>query len=394
MLACAAGGLLTAAPSPPIAVADDSVNALSEAYNSSGQDLFSQLAASPGNIVFSPYSVGTALALALSGARGETEAEMARVLRHSLPRAEVDGANSKAIAILNQYGRRSFFSPSSTKLMTANAVMLAGQGHVVSNEYLARAKANYSAEIFRDANLAAINDWVGRKTEGKIDKILEELDPNTAAVLLNAIYFKAQWGFAFDRKLTRTQDFAISPSQKVSVPFMHRDASYPVVDDREFSAIRLPYNVPQLHMVIVLPSQSGVLDKLMARLDSAALAQIFARLQAPGNRAVHLALPRFKSKFEMTLKEQLGALGMKRAFDTTKADFSGMTNGQSIMIKDIHHQAVIEVAEEGTEAAAATAVIMLASGPRVFRVNHPFLFYIIDAATNAILFQGRIVDPS
>ena len=252
--------LLPASQSRPTLASEGSVIELSEAYNSSGQELFSRLAAAPGdprNIVFSPYSIGTAMALALSGARGETEAEMIRVLRHSLSRTEVDSANGKALAILNQYGRSgSLFSKSSpTKLAVANAVMLAQRGDLISRDYLATAKADYAAEIFRNADIAAVNNWVSRKTEGKIDKILDKLDPDAAAVLLNAVYFKAPWRDPFDSKFTRAASFAISPSQNVQVQMMHRDGLYSIVTEPGFAAIRIPYTEAQLSMVIVLPDR-------------------------------------------------------------------------------------------------------------------------------------------
>ena len=397
LLLSTAATVLTAMQAP---VADDRVKALSDAYNSFGQELSSRFATSPGNVVFSPYSIGTAMALALSGSRGDTESEMTRVLKHRLARTEIDDANGKALAILNQYGRRhfSFWKPTTAKLMTANAVMLAERGDMISKDYLARLQASYAAEVFRNVTPAAVNDWVSRKTEGKIDKIVDKLDPGTVTVLVNAIYFKASWALPFDGKLTQTEKFEISPSQTVSIPIMHREADYSTVVGRGYSAIRLPYKNPQLHMVIVLPDRTGELDAVGASLDGAALSRLFAQLRGPAHKT-SLALPRFKTSFDAKLKQHFRALGMIRPFDPVTADFSGMTGGQvansSLVIDEVLHQAVIDVSEEGTEAAAATAAFGLASwsSPRTFHVTRPFLFYIIDDATNAILFQGRIVDP-
>jgi serpin B len=394
LLMSAVGSLLMAVQTRLIFAADDSVKALSEAYNSSGQELFSRLAAAPGNVVFSPYSVGTAMALALSGSRGETEAEMARVLKHRLPRVEIDGANGKALAILIQYGRRPFsWTPGTDKLMTANAVILARRGDGISKDYLATIAANYAAEIFRGASPAVINGWVSRKTEGKIESIVDDLDPRTVAVLVNAIYFKASWESPFDSRRTRTEEFEISPWQKVPVPMMHREGDYQIVTGQGYSAIRLPYRIPRLHMVIVLPHRVGGLDAVSAQLDGAALSRLFAQLQGPAQR-ISLALPRFKASFDTKLKQHFQALGMIRPFDMIKADFTGMTGGQAqIWIDDVFHRTFVDVTEEGTEAAASTAVVMIASSPPQFRVTRPFLFYIVDDATDAILFQGRIVDP-
>jgi serpin B len=335
------------------------------------------------------------MALALSGARGETEAEMIRMLRHSLARAEVDGANGQVLAILNEYGRSSsLFSKSSpTKLAAANAVMLAQRGDAISRDYVATAKAHYAAEIFRNADIGAVNNWVRRKTEGKIEKILNELDPDAAAVLLNAVYFKAPWRNPFDSKLTRAASFAISPSQSVQVQMMHYDGLYSAVAEPGFAAIRIPYAAAQLSMVIVVPDRIEALPDVIGRLDGVALRSLFARLRRPAQRA-QLGLPRFKAEFAVALKDHFRALGMTQAFDGAKADFSGMTGGSGgVRINDVMHKAVIEVAEEGTEAAAATAVHMLTSGTMPFQVNRPFAFYIVEGMTNAILFQGQIVDP-
>jgi len=148
LLMSAAGGLLIAVQAPPIVAVDGSVKLLSDAYNSSGQELFSRLADTPGNIAFSPYSVGTAMALALSGARGDTEAEMLRILKHNLSRAEIDGANGKAIAILNRYGRGPLFFSKPAKLTTANAILLTTDGgNLISNDYLAAIKTLWTNDV-------------------------------------------------------------------------------------------------------------------------------------------------------------------------------------------------------------------------------------------------------
>jgi len=279
-------------------------------------------------------------------------------------------------------------------LAVANAVMLAQQGGVISPNYLATAKANYAAEIFRNADIAAVNNWVSRKTEGKIDKILDKLDPDAAAVLLNAVYFKAPWRDPFDSKLTRAASFAISPSQRVQVQMMHRDGLYSMVTEPGFAAIRIPYTEAQLSMVIVLPDRIDGLPDIIGRLDGLTLRGLLARLKRPARR-VDLRMPRFKTEFAVSLKDHLRALGMVQAFEGAKANFSGMTGGSSgVHIQDVMHKAVIETAEEGTEAAAATSATVLTSGgPPAFHVNRPFAFYIVEGTTNAILFQGRIVDP-
>ncbi len=393
LLVSAIVGLSTPEPVARFTV-DANLKALSEAYNSSGHELFSRLATSRGNIVFSPYSVGTTMALALSGARGETEAEMLRVLKHQLTREQIDDANRGVLAILNQYGKRPVFSfgPSADKFIAANAVVLTSR-NVISKDYLAAAKANYAAEIFENGSLAVLNAWVSRKTDGKIETIIDELDPRTAAILVDAIYLKARWMAAFDSRLTRLETFEMSPSDTVQVPIMHREGDYPVVADQGFSAIRLPLQIPQFSMVIVLPRRAGDVEMLGAGLDSATLSEILRQLSGAA-RKVDLALPRFKASFAVKLKQHFIALGMRDAFDTNQANFSGMTDGKAALaIDDVFHRAFIEMSEDGAEAGAATAAPMIRSAPQIFHVTRPFLFYIIDDTTQAILFQGRIIDP-
>jgi len=393
LLGALLGGLSTMQSRAPSLASEDSVIGLSEAYNASGQELMARLASAPGNIVVSPYSIGTAMALARSGASGETDAEMARVLRHHMPRAEVDSANEKALAILGPYGR-SLSRPGNATLISANAVVLPPHGATISTDYLARARAGYAAEIFRKAGTAEVNNWVSRKTEGKIDKIVDRLDPEAAALLLNAVYFKAPWFDPFDPARTRPEAFALSPSQTVQVPMMRREGIFPVVTEAGFTAIRVPYQALRLHMVIVLPDRADGLPAVAARLDGAGLAQLFDRLKGDAFAHIDLALPRFRARFETSLKDHFRALGMTQAFDAAKADFSGMTGGSGgLFLTDATHAAMIDVTEEGTEAVAATTGVTGAGRPEPFHVNRPFLFYIIESTTNAILLQGRIVDP-
>jgi serpin B len=434
LLAMLAAGLV------PAARAAEPVRALTAAYNASGHDLFTAFTAAPGNVVFSPYSVGTAMAMALSGARRETEREMAGVLRQSLAPAAVDAANARALAILNGYDKSGepvscpspamHFNgseceapvlanglcaagyqqeqrcigpgqhPPSAALKAANALMLLKpNGDLISAAYAARLEQDYGAQVFRGADLATINGWVSRQTAGKIDRILDQVDPAAPAVILNAVYFKAAWAVPFVARATRDDDFKLTPATSVRVPTMHRIGNFQMITRPGFRAIRLPYSVSSLAMVVVLPDAVGGVDKLAVDLDAAALTALFADM-TPWQH-VDLALPRFKASFKAEIGTLFKQAGMHRAFDAQLADFSGMTGQPPVRaplaISGVVHRAVIDVTEEGTEAAAATAVhMMAASAPaRVepFVVDRPFLFYIADDATGAILFEGRISDP-
>jgi serpin B len=416
------------------------VRTLTASYDASAHDLFTTFAAKPGNIVFSPYSVGTAMAMVLAGARGETESEMARVLRHTIPRAAIDQANASVLATLNGYdkgaapatcpapgmrfngtdceappapngacpagyrqGNRCVApgrKPPSAALKAANALMLLKpKGDMISPAYAGLLERDYRAQVFRGAGLDEINRWVDRQTAGKIDKILDAIDPDAPAVILNAVYFKAAWKTPFVARATNDEDFRLTAASKVKVPTMHRLGSYQLATRAGFRAIRLPYTVDALSMVVVLPDEVGGADRLARDLDAPALAALFRDLTEW--TTVGLALPRFKTSFKAKLGELFQNAGMRRAFDLRQADFSGMTNRPPreapLAINEIVHRAVIDVTEEGTEAAAATAITMMTSSAPAhvepFVVDRPFLFYIADDATGAILFEGRISDP-
>jgi serpin B len=434
------GPLFLAAPARAGEAPVQTVQALTAAYDASGHDLFTTFAATPGNIVFSPYSIGTAMAMVLSGARGETESEMARVLRQTLPREAIDKANASVLATLNGYDRSAEpvacpapgmrfngsecearpsadgacvagyrregrcvapgREPPSAALKAANALMLLKRnGNLISTVYAVQLERDYRAQVFRGAGLDEINRWVARQTEGKIARILETLDPDAPAVILNAVYFKAAWHSPFMARATSDEDFRLAPSNIVKVPTMHRLGSYQVAARPGYRAIRLPYSVEALAMVVVLPDEVGGADRLARELDPEKLATLLRELTEW--KTVSLALPRFKASFKARLGELFERAGMHRAFDPKRADFSGMTRREPreapLAISDVIHRAVIDVTEEGTEAAAATAITMMTTSMPAhvepFVVDRPFLFYIADATTGAVLFEGRISDP-
>ncbi|MCC6888886.1 MAG: hypothetical protein IT536_10150 [Hyphomicrobiales bacterium] len=410
------------------------VQALTRAYNKSGHALFRDFAARPGNIVFSPYSIGTAMAMALAGARGDTAHQMAQVLQQTLPAAQINDANAAAMAILNGYDRSASpptcpagltlagercegapragggcalparmqdgvcvaapTRPASAKLLVANALMLSAAA--VNADYEALLRRRYAAEVFRGASLDTVNNWVSQRTEGKIDRILERMSD---LVLVNAVYFKSRWALVFDQKLTKDEFFNLTRSRQELVPTMLQRADHIVVSRQGYRAIRLPYAVRSLAMVIALPDDIEGVGAVAQRIDEAELAETLTALRSTAPRPVVLTLPRFKVSYSANLKEAFQALGMTLPFAMGRADFSGMVKNPAA-IDQIVHRAVIEVAEEATEAAAATAIgIRVTSAPPKpveplqFRVDRPFLYYLVDDTTGAVLFQGRVVDP-
>ncbi len=288
---------------------------LTQAYNASGQQLFKQLASAPGNIVFSPYSIGTAMAMALAGARGETERQMIAVLAQSLTRPQIDAANAQVLATLNGYdhssvaptcpqglrftdstcegpapagggctyparrdGNKCVAAPTyapSAQLSVADALMLTSGDGLIAKEYIALLKTDYAAEVFENASLFDINAWVTRKTHGKIDKILDQLDPNSAAVLLNAVYFKAKWASSFPPSATANGRFRLTASQETVVPTMRRSGAYTLAAREGYRALRLPYEVDALGMVIVLPNEIEGAAAIGGKLDEKELSELF-----------------------------------------------------------------------------------------------------------------------
>ena len=427
--------------------AEARVTLLARAYNATGQQLFGQFAAAPGNIVFSPYSIGTAMSMALSGARGDTASEMMRVLSMRMAADALDTANAEVLSILNDYdhsnappacppgatvnGRNCEMrpggdmanqcryglllqgnrcvgagaTPASARLLAANALMLTRPGNLISEDYIATLKTKYAAEVFTGASLDVINSWVARKTENQIPRMLDKLDPDAAAVLLDAVYFKARWARVFDKKLTRDEAFHLTRARQAEVPLMNQTGRFSLVSRGGFRALRLDYQVPELGLVIVLPDDVEGADAVAKRLGANEIAELFAALRdGRAMKPVALALPRFKAEYEADLVPPFRQAGMQKAFDPNAADFSGMTGWPAargrLYIGDIVHRAVIDVAEENTEAAAATAIVVrptavpvLSVTPEPFRVDHPFLFYLVEDATGMILFEGRIADP-
>jgi serpin B len=405
LAALVAGTCLLAATTQ---AADDATKAVASAYDATGRTLAGELAKSAdanANILLSPYSIGTAMAMALSGARGATEQDMATALKLTMPGAEMREANAALIAALNKLGTAAPGGGNTApiKLNVANALFVAGKDSLVSRDYVTLVHDKFSAEVFAGVDVGAINGWVKTRTEGKIEKLLDEVSPNAAAVLLNAVYFKAPWATPFNKEQTEDAAFHLSADRQVKVPTMRHTGHYAVLVGDGFSAIRLPYANDALGMVIVVPTEIGGLAKVGEKLDAESVVKLVFGLSANPGRQIALSMPRFKATYEADLIPAFKQIGMKLPFEPLKADFGGIVgqpNAEGVLsIGQIKHKAVVEVAEEGTEAAAATGVEILARSarpqrPEEFVVDRPFLFFIADNSTGTILFEGRIADPT
>lgn len=349
-----------------------------------------ELGASEGNLFFSPYSISSALGMTYGGARGNTAHEMRNVLNFPPDQTALHAAfknlNSELIAAATKSGQ---------KLNIANALVLTGGN--MSGEFQSLLKDNYDAEIF-SGGLDAINSWVRKKTEGKIDKILEELSGNSVGVLLNAIYFKGIWESQFQKSSTHEAPFRLSADARVKVPLMHQKNDFALLAEQDFQAVSIPYKGKALSMVVLLPKAVDGLAALEKQITTPNLKKWLAKLDEQPAQKVDLYLPKFKLETSYNLVPPTKKMGMKDAFMPGEADFRGMGWPKgSLYIAQIKHKAFVEVNEEGTEAAAATAVEMATKSVRhypVFRADHPFLFMIRDNQSGSILFMGRMVNPS
>jgi len=369
-------------------------------------NLYAQLVAKDpqGNHFFSPFSISTALAMASAGARGQTQAEMVRVLH--LPDQGYTGFG-KLLRDLRGGGNP---AQRGVTLSTANALW-AQQGYPWRAEYKKLLQEDFEAGLFDvdfisqpEAARNAINKWVENETREKIKNLIPQgaIHPMTRAVLTNAIYFKGDWLHKFDKAKTQEQPFTRLDGSKVQVPLMYqkvKDYNYKYTEMEDLQALDLPYAGKRLSMTILLPKRYNGLPELEKQLDAAKLSQILSGLRSILD--VEVYLPRFRLEMPQPyiLNGPLQALGMKKAFHQGEADFSGMHTGpEKLFISQVLHKAFVEVNEEGTEAAAATAIIIdnrsVPPPPPVFRADRPFIFLIRDRQTDSILFLGRLVNPS
>jgi serpin B len=374
--------------------------AVVEGDNAFAITLYGQLRKHSGNLFFSPESISTALAMAYAGARGDTASAMAKTLHFTLPPAQLHPAMGALLSDLNA-------THQGYQLSVANALW-AQRGYTFLNDFLQLMKNDYGAGLnqvdFKGSTEEArvtINQWVEQKTANKITDLIQPgaLRPDTRLVLTNAIYFKGDWQSQFDKAQTKDEAFHLTPAQTKKALLMHREGGFNYFNGKTFQVLEIPYQSRELSMVIFLPNELGGLPALESSLTASTIQQWLRQLGAVDK--VIVTLPKFKTTQEFELGSTLAAMGMPQAFQPS-ADFSAMTGKRELFISAVIHKAYIDVNEEGTEAAAATAVTMRTMAvhvpnpapPPVFRADHPFLFVIRDNRSNSILFMGRVADPA
>jgi serpin B len=359
-------------------------------------ELYAKLRQQEGNLFLSPYSISTALAMTYGGARGQTADEMARTLHFDLPGEKLHPAFGALLQEVNGPGdkKRGY------QLTTANALW--GQkGYPFHADFLKLNKDSYGAglndvDFIGNTEMArqTINTWVEKQTHDKIKDLLKEgvLTRDTRMVLTNAIYFKGDWFSQFKKDATRDESFFVTADKQVKAPLMHQKGQFNYHETDSFQALELPYVGKELSMVVLLPKKKDGLGELEKSLSVASLGDTLRGLRLS---EVVVTLPKFKVTAEFSLRKTLSELGMATAFGAG-ADFSGIASKEGLKLADVVHKAFVDVNEEGTEAAAATAVILEAKSKKVipeFRADHPFLFLIRDMRSDSILFLGRLVEP-
>ena len=389
----AMGWAISAAAEPP------DLAALVQGNTAFALDLHAQLRSQPGNLFYSPYSLSSALAMTYAGASGTTAAEMEKALHLSL------GEETHPAFSALKDGLEDLQKDGGVQLAVANSLWPM-KGYPLLPAFLERVKSGYGAEIVpldfagaTEESRQTINRWVEDKTREKIKDLIApgNLEPLVRMVLVNAIYFKGKWASPFKSERTAPGDFFVSPDAIVLVPMMDQTHRFPYAETDDCQILELPYVGDGLSMLVILPKDRDGLAGIEARLSSDFLAAWRERL---AEREVHVILPKFKMTWGAALLNgPLQALGMVDAFSKTKADFSGMDGRPDwLYVGLVLHKAFVEVNEEGTEAAAATAVVMkyrsIPKPPPEFRADHPFLFLIQDDRTGSVLFLGRVADPS
>ncbi len=377
----------------------ENVQAVVAGNNEFALDLYAKLReGGPDNLFFSPASLSTALAMTYAGARGETAEQMARVLHFILSPPELQSA----FAVLGQ-SWSSDIEDQGRQLSIANRLW-GQEGLRFLPDYLAVTRDAYGAELARvdfrhDAETARhrINTWVEEQTQDKIKNLIPAgaLDALTRLVLTNAVYFKGKWSSPFVEDLTRDEPFYAEAGQETTVPLMYRQGRYRLWAGEGLKVLELPYDCGELVMLVVLPDAVDGLAELESRLSVGDLNRWIAGLRS---QEVVVHLPRFTITAEFQLGGVFKTMGMSVPFDPGRADFSGMATEENLAISAVVHKAFVSVNEEGTEAAAATGVLMfvLAAAPRPpveFRADHPFLFLIRDNRNGSILFLGRLRVP-
>ena len=386
--------------SPNVPPADS--HTLVDGNNAFALDIYQSLSAQDGNLILSPFSMSLALAMTYAAARGETESQMADTLHFDLPQSQLHQAFNALDQELATRGKAKSDEEEPLQLNIANAVW-AEQTHPFLQDFLDVIASNYGAGIAladfinqHESIRKEINDWVSDETQDKIKDLIPEgiLNSDTRMVLVNAIYFKADWLDQFDPVETNDYLFHLLDGTDVTVKFMKQHMTVPYYLGDGFQAVELAYAGDTAAMDILLPDE-GNFEAFESALNSNLLDQTLDGLQPA---SFDISLPKFTFESSFDLSDTLKSMGMVAAFDPDSADLSGMTGKKDLFISDVIHKAFVAVDEAGTTAAAATGAFAqitsaLFGNPAVV-IDRPFIFIIRDKPSGQILFIGRVLDPT
>ncbi|XP_058411360.1 serpin B6 [Diceros bicornis minor] len=353
------------------------------------------------NVFFSPMSISSALAMIFMGAKGNTAAQMSQVLSLSKSGSGGGDVHQGFQSLLSEVNR----TDTQYLLRTANR-LFGEKSYDFLSSFRDACHKFYQAEM-EDLDFVSaaeesrqhINSWVAKKTEGKITELLSpnSVNPLTNLILVNAIYFKGNWDNQFDKQQTKERPFKVSKNEEKPVQMMFKKSTLKMTYIGEIftKVLMLPYVGKELNMIIMLPDENTDLKMVEKELTYEKFIE-WTRPDMMDEEEVEVFLPRFKLEENYDMEDVLRSLGMTDAFEQTKADFSGMSSRRDLYLSKVVHRSFVEVNEEGTEAAAATAAIMMMRCIRIiprFCADHPFLFFIQHSKTNGILFCGRFFSP-
>lgn len=397
------------APAPePRPVSDSDLAGVAKSINAFSADLYAAAAKSSGNLIVSPSSVAIALGMTYQGARGSTAEEFESVLHIADSGLDADLWHAAAGQLGESWMQT---EPAAQGQKPPPEIALANrlfgaQGLEFEQDFLSASHRDYRASLERldftafEQARAHINDWVEERTRDRIEDLLPEgaLDKDSRLVLANAVYFKAEWENPFREEATSDAPFFVDGKDRANVPTMHTVESFRHAKTDEATWVQMPYAGSRFAMTLAVPTERDGLARLESSLTAEALSR---QLGAMKHQRIQLAMPKFELEpaKSLRLSSVLAGLGLRRAF-TDDAEFEGMVapDVERLKIDEVFHKGFIAVDEKGTEAAAATAVVMMRAGgvpsePMKVDVDRPFMFVISDTQTGAILFMGRVVDP-
>jgi len=367
------------------------------ADNQFGFEIFQKVNASltePKNTMISPLSVSLALAMVYNGTEGNTKLQMEEMLhKANLTSDDINTSYKDLVSSLISHDPK-------VELSISNAIFYRNTFNIKS-DFITTDQNYYLAEVSgldfskTAETLNTVNSWVNTKTKGKIEKIIEKVNPEDVMYLLNAIYFNGEWIYRFDPKETYDLSFIREGNSVIQVPTMYIENPFNYFSNTDFQLLEMPYGSGKYSMLIFLPYEGKTTSDVISLLTSDHINEWISKMTEQKKKVF---LPKFEFKFDKSLVDQLKALGMTDAFNDSKADLSGISDDAKLVISEVMHKTYIKVDERGTEAAAVTGITVgvTSVGPdlNTFRVDHPFVFAIREKDTNAILFIGKVMDPS